>query len=82
MKKKFELFPEIFLIFEVCSIGNLVDFLDACSSGDLEGISERNGKKIRKKKINEKKENKNKRHKKRKRKKAKKCEKQKTGILF
>ena len=50
MNNKFELFPEIFSIFEVCSIGNLVDFLDACSSGDLEGISENNGKKMKKEK--------------------------------
>ena len=34
-------FPRFFRFFEVCSSGDLVDFLDVSSAGDLEGISER-----------------------------------------
>ena len=34
-------FPRFFRFFEVCTSGDLVDFLEVSSAGDLEGISER-----------------------------------------
>ena len=42
LSKKFRtiFFLKFFRFFEVCSRGDLVDFLGFCSSGDLEGISE------------------------------------------
>ena len=46
IKKKIKIFrttffPRFFRFFEVCNSGDLVDFLEVSSAGDLEGISER-----------------------------------------
>ena len=39
-KKRKISFPRFFQSFEIGSSGDLINFLDVCNNGDLEGISE------------------------------------------
>ena len=37
-KKRTTFFPRFFQSFEICSSGDLINFLDVCNNGDLEGF--------------------------------------------